>query len=107
MVGGPQGIPGEREGIHAAARRVKPPEARVALGKSRQALCFRRTERRRIAGRSVLRTQPVDGVSFHARPRMEGGLPELLIHRRSLRWPDDSFSESRCDAGGGLSRATE
>src|SRR6267154_2259286 len=92
-----KGIVEEREGVHAAARPVKPAAPGYALGKSREVLHVRWPEWQRNARRSFRRPKPAHCLSLHVRSGLEGRLPELLFHFRSYR-------RERCALGGARRR---
>ena len=100
-----QGAAGQGEGFQPARVTPQRRAARPALGQGREELCVRRPGRQGNAGRPVRRAQPAHRLSLHARSRLEGRLPELLVPRRPFRRRRDPPRPARRDADRRFARA--
>ena len=60
---------------------------------------------KKTLARSLRWSQPADDLSLHARPRLGGRLPGLLVPRRPFRRRAAASQPSRRHAGRGLARA--
>src|SRR5438876_1194779 len=82
MAGRAQGAAKEGEGVFASSRPVEQAAPRSALGEGGEGVRVRWPKGEGDACGSLRRQKPVDCVPLHARSRVGGRMPELLVHLR-------------------------
>ena len=70
---------------HARGRRARRAAAHAPLDTRREGLRLRHAGGARHAGRALRREEPARRLPLHVRPRLEAGLPPLLVLGRQLR----------------------